>query len=377
LKSSEGIHIVGLDHVRALAVFLVFTYHFLTTLAGKGGTLPGSFSFPGNALLFEGHTGVSLFMVLSGYLFSRLTEGREIDFTAFRYNRFIRLAPLLGAVLAIRLIEASTHGYDAASAWFWAILVNGLVLPNWPNGGWSVATEMHFYLLFPLLVMLLRRDWKLLLLVVAGAAAFRAWIYIAWSPEDAQYAAYWTIIGRIDQFVLGMVAARCAACFQGRHRLAAAIGLAWVLFWYWFASVGGFYAPDKQWLWIGLPALEGAAYGALIAYYEKSFRMPAHGVSGAVGKIGEWSYSFYLLHFFVVAEMARGIDRHVIALDHFYVALLFALPCFLVMAGAAGLSYRWFETPFLRKRVRYLRGGEAASGSAPPRGGAATAVAAD
>lgn len=377
MKSSEGIHIVGLDHVRALAVFLVFTYHFLTTLAGKGGTLPGSFSFPGNALLFEGHTGVALFMVLSGYLFSRLTEGREIDFTAFRYNRFIRLAPLLGAVLLLRLVEASTHGYEAASGWFWTILASGLILPNWPNGGWSVATEMHFYLLFPILVLLLRNDWKLLLLVVVGAAALRSWIYLAWSPEDAQYAAYWTIIGRIDQFVLGMVAARCASFFQGRHRLAAAIGVGWILFWYWFASVGGFYAPDKQWLWIGLPTAEGAAYAALIAYYEKSFRMPAKGVSGFIGKIGEWSYSFYLLHFFVVAEMARGIDRHVIALDNFYLAILFSLPCFLVMAGAAGLSYRWFETPFLRKRVRYLRGGEGAPGPAQPAPGAATALAAD
>lgn len=372
MRSSEGIHIVGLDHVRALAVFLVFTYHFLTTLAGKGGTLPGSFSFPGNALLFEGHTGVALFMVLSGYLFSRLTEGREIDFTAFRYNRFIRLAPLLGAILAFHLIMASAQGYEAAIAWSWAML-KGLILPDWPNGGWSVVTEMHFYLLFPVLVVLLRHDWKLLLLVLVAAAALRAWIYVAWSPEDAQYVAYWTIIGRIDQFVLGMIAARCAAFFQGRHRLAAAIALAWVLAWYWFASVGGFYAPDKQWLWIGLPTAEGAAYAALIAYYEKSFRMTADGFSGFVGKIGEWSYSFYLLHFFVVAGMARGIDRHVIALDNFYLALLFALPCFLVMAGAAGLSYRWFETPFLRKRVRYLRGEEAASGSAQPRPAAALA----
>lgn len=358
-------------------MFLVFTYHFLTALAGKGATLAGSFSFPGNALLFEGHTGVALFMVLSGYLFSRLTEGREIDFTAFRYNRFIRLAPLLGAVLAFRFLEASTLGFDAAYAWLWAIGLNGLILPNWPNGGWSVATEMHFYLLFPILVLLLRRDVKLLLLVVAAAAALRAWIYVAWSPEDAQYAAYWTIIGRIDQFVLGMVAARCAAFFQGRHRLAAAIGLGWILFWYGFASVGGFYAPDKQWLWIGLPSLEGGAYAALIAYYEKSFRMPARGVSGFIGKIGEWSYSFYLLHFFVVAEMARAIDRHLIALDNFYVAILFSLPCFLVMAGAAGLSYRWFETPFLRKRVRYLRGGEVASASAQPPARPAAAVAAD
>lgn len=375
MKSSEGIHIVGLDHVRALAVFLVFTYHFLTTLAGKGGTLPGSFSFPGNALLFEGHTGVALFMTLSGYLFSRLTEGREIDFTAFRYNRFIRLAPLLAAILAIRFVEASTYGYEAAVAWSWAML-GGLIFPSWPNGAWSVVTEMHFYLLFPLLVLLLRRDWKLLALVVVAAAAFRTWLYVAWSPEDAQYAAYWTIIGRIDQFVLGMIAARCASFFQGRHRLAAAIGLAWVLAWYGFASVGGFYAPDKQWLWIGLPTAEGAAYAALIAYYEKSFRMPARGVSGFVGKIGEWSYSFYLLHFFVVAEMARAIDRHVVALDNFYLAFLFSLPCFLVMAGAAGLSYRWFETPFLRKRVRYLSGGEGTSGSARSRP-AATALAAD
>lgn len=354
MRSSDGVHLVALDHARALAVFLVFAYHFTISLSGKGAALAGSFGLPVNALIIEGHTGVSLFMTLSGYLFSRLAEGRDIDFTAFRFNRFIRLAPLMGLVLAVNLVQTLSAQPDLALAWLHEVVV-GFVLPTWPNGGWSITTELHFYLLFPFLLTLLRRDWRLMFLIPIGGILVRSFIYHHFGSGSLQAAAYWTICGRIDQFALGMAAGAAGGFFAGRHRLAACIGIAWICAWYAFALSGGYYSAGHKWLWTLIPTAEGAVYAALIAYYDRSFSMPARGLSGAIAKIGERSFSIYLLHFFIVAAIAHAIDTTIVRLDNFYVAVLFCLPAFGLMVAAAGVTYRFVEAPFLARRVKYFR----------------------
>src|SRR5947209_4560869 len=94
MRSSSGAHFIALDHVRALVAFMVVTWHF--THAGYGypvplDYIPAIFPF---ALLDEGHTGVALFMTLSGYLFAKLLDGASIDWKAFIWNRVVRLLPL-------------------------------------------------------------------------------------------------------------------------------------------------------------------------------------------------------------------------------------------------------------------------------------------
>ena len=97
MKASSGEHYVALDHIRALAAFLVFTWHFTHTTNGS----PVSFRYVPALFVFapldEGHTGVSLFMTLSGYLFAKLLAGRQIDYSAFLWNRILRLAHIIHA----------------------------------------------------------------------------------------------------------------------------------------------------------------------------------------------------------------------------------------------------------------------------------------
>lgn len=66
MRSSSGEHFIALDHVRALAAFMVFAWHF--TQAANGYPVPFEYVpalFP-FSLLDAGHTGVALFMTLSG-----------------------------------------------------------------------------------------------------------------------------------------------------------------------------------------------------------------------------------------------------------------------------------------------------------------------
>ena len=106
MKSSSGAYFIALDHIRAVAVFFVFAWHFVHVIVPFEYT-PALFPF---ALLDEGHTGVALFMTLSGYLFAKLLEGKTIDYLSFLRNRALRLLPLLCAVVLVVGVEKLIKG---------------------------------------------------------------------------------------------------------------------------------------------------------------------------------------------------------------------------------------------------------------------------
>ena len=121
MRSSSGEYFIALDHVRAVAAFLVVTWHF--THAATGYPIPFEFVpavFP-LALLDEGHTGVALFMTLSGYLFAKLLDGRKISFSAFLRNRALRLLPLLLLVIALVGIQTVAGGGNPPSGPNWKL----------------------------------------------------------------------------------------------------------------------------------------------------------------------------------------------------------------------------------------------------------------
>ena len=178
MRSSSGEHFVALDHVRALAALLVFVWHF--THAGTGYPVPFEYVPPlplfFMAVLDEGHTGVALFMSLSGYLFARLLNNRNIHYGWFLWNRAIRLLPMLVLVVAMAGALAFWQGQDMGA--FWQSVRDGWYLPTLPNGGWSITVEFHYYLVLPLLLWLLRRSRWLLLCVVAVAMVLRYSLWV-------------------------------------------------------------------------------------------------------------------------------------------------------------------------------------------------------
>ncbi|MFC5583695.1 acyltransferase family protein [Nitratireductor kimnyeongensis] len=198
--SSSGQYYEKLDHVRALAAFLVFSWH--TT--HMRGAIPPSYvpSFPPVSLFEEGHIGVALFMTLSGYLFAKIINGRPIDVGAFLYNRILRLFPLLFVTLAVGYGLLWSRGMSLETIFSTAYV--GFIFPRWPNGAWSIAVELHFYLLLPILLPIAWKHPQTLLALIVMMIFIRAAIYLdGWNIRNASY---WTIIGRIDQFLAGMAA---------------------------------------------------------------------------------------------------------------------------------------------------------------------------
>lgn len=362
MKSSSGAHYPALDHVRAVAAFMVFAWHFTHSTNGY----PVPFDAVPVALLSpldEGHTGVALFMTLSGYLFAKILAGQRIHFGLFLLNRALRLLPLLVLVLGVVGVQAVLAG--ARPADYGWMLLTGFVLPVWPHGGWSVAVELHFYMLLPLLLWLSATWRSALPLLVLAAVALR--VVLWWETGEIQSLAYWTLVGRIDQFVLGMAAYHGRSVMAGRAGRAAALVIGFVVLAYLFDRAGGFYGmpsyPSPSPAWIFIPTVEGLVYGALIAWYDARMAgRPGGRVSAFVGRLGSWSYSIYLLHFFVVFQMAAFVHERIMDISDIRLALPWALAGFVLMMPAGYLSFRLVEAPFLRLRRRYVAEAPAVKG---------------
>jgi peptidoglycan/LPS O-acetylase OafA/YrhL len=354
LRSSSGEHYIALDHVRALAAFMVFTWHFVQAWRGDAIRFeyaPDIFVF---ALLDEGHTGVALFMTLSGYLFAKLLDGKTIAYRWFLWNRVLRLLPLLALVLLVLGVQKYLAGGNMSD--YADKIVAGLVYPTLPHGGWSITAEFHYYLILPLFLWLFRRAKALPVVIVLAAMALRTALYR--EEGEVQWLAYWTIVGRIDQFTLGMLAFHFRAVFTRRHVLATGVLCAFALFYWYFDLQGGFHGRDgylsRSPLWIFMPTLEGLAYAAGIAWYDSSFRHSTTGASAFLGRAGQYSYSIYLLHFFVVFHVSGWAFEHVLPQGSFYAACAWSALFFCLMVPVGALSFRFIESPFLKLRRPYV-----------------------
>ena len=183
----------------------------------------------------------------------------------------------------------------------------------------------------------------------------RCFLFLTIDPLDLQLITYGTIVGRVDQFILGIAAFQHRELFKNRHLLAAGIFLAFASFFLYFDSLCGMYRSSQPSIWIYMTTVEGFGYAALIAWYDNSFRHTPSRVSNFIALIGTYSYSIYLLHFFFFHFLAVNIERYVMDLSNIYVALFFSLLAFLTMIPIGYLSYRFIESPFLKFRTPYIR----------------------
>lgn len=239
MRSSTGEHYPALDHIRGLAAFMVFTWHFLHE--SPEGPVPYGIvpALPIFSLLDEGHTGVSLFMALSGYLFAKLLDGKQIRYLPFFVNRALRLLPLLLAVICIEACRRYMAGQSVAE--YFTRVGKGFIFPTLPNGGWSITIEAHFYLLLPFLLMASRRFLFAPLLFIAAAIVLRSVLYL--QIGEVQSAASLTIIGHGDQFLAGILAFHVRAYAKDR------IGWRCSLLWHFRGSSGGSMPPADSTSW--------------------------------------------------------------------------------------------------------------------------------
>ena len=209
----------GLDNLRALAIALVFMYHYMVFVSGEP-----TFGWASSV----GWVGVDLFFVLSGYLignqlFSGLVARRELSLSRFYARRALRTWPVFWLVLAAYFIFPSVMGGKPPPP-LWKFLTftqNYQLQPGTAfSHAWSLCIEEQFYLVLPLVVLLAvkvgsRRlqAWLLLLALLAVGIGARWVLWNAYGLEstgkiNGYYPnVYYATLGRFDEFLPGIAVA--------------------------------------------------------------------------------------------------------------------------------------------------------------------------
>lgn len=357
----------GLDHIRAAAAAWIVLYHSFQILSASLGR-ESSFDLakdwvhtnnPFVSVLTEGHTAVGLFMVLSGFVLTRAAEGREVIYGKFLKNRLLRIYPLFLVVLVIGL--ASAKGNIDFNRLLTTLLPIGnvpgeVIAEPFSHSVWAIPVEFQFYLVFPFLITMLNQNGpKQLGLILLSAIIFRMFIYA--SSGDIAYASYFSIAGRIDEFLIGMLAAHAyrswgASTWSPLLIIPATLASTTLLFIYHKANgyVSG--APWKA-LW---PTLEGTMWGIFIVCYLPLSKRLSPWLSRVVAGIGTVSFSMYLLHYMVLSVISDhvrefGFGAGSVHWTAFAIGFLVVLPVTIVISR---LTYFAIEKPFLDMRVHYL-----------------------
>ncbi len=352
MKASSGTYRPALDQLRGIAAYLVFCWHFIHT----DQIVPfnaDQLTFWPLSIVNMGYVGVSLFMVLSGYLFAALTWQRDVIWSRFAANRALRLLPLLTVAVLGAYAKARWQGIDLELG---RTLLLGLVFPVLPQSAWSVTVECHFYLLLPVLLWIGRRsEWAWVGLVAAAVAA--RLLMFADGVVGGEFA-YYTVISRIDQFLLGMFAWCHRDALKGRHVWA---GGATLLFMGFMRYLDQPPSPSDPYrgqdvMWATISTIEGVYFALIVSWWDTNRPDVSPSAMGRLLiRMGQCSYSMYLLHFFWVYMSARWLHQHVWPMSSPEVGAAMATLVYLLSLPITMLSYRLIEAPFLQIRRPYVR----------------------
>ncbi len=343
-----------LDGFRGLAVLVVVGYHAVKLVLEARGLVHAGPAPPALWPLGLGRFSVDAFFVLSGFLIITAWD-RHPRLGHFLTRRIRRLWPayLLSVLVLVPLLRPATFG--SVGDLFLLVTMQGYLADGLTSAinvpWWSLTTEVHFYLLVPLLAPVLHRGfgrWVLL----AGACALSAWWWD--TGHELTGTAASLLPGRLPQFLIGAligIAVRDHAVeglrrVVARSRWTARTALAALLALGLYLGANGTYHRRDVALDLWIEPLSALFLGLLLLHLVvREEDGEATLVSGRAARgAGLVSYSLYLWHYPILAAAVAGLGvAETVAM---------AVPAVVLGLAASSLvtwaSYRWIERPLLR-----------------------------
>ena len=381
-------YLPGLDGLRAIAVIAVMVYH------------------ANHTWLHGGFLGVEVFFVISGYLITLLLiaeheRNDRVDLGQFWLRRFRRLLPALLVMMAGLAVYVAVF-FRKAQGRVRGDFVGGIGYVSnwyqvWVGAGytqaeafaplrhlWSLAVEEQFYLVWPLvMVLILRRGREHLprvaMVLVGVSVAITIAVAVLYAPGDVATTCaesshgYWTIAGRCINandalylstitraggLMLGAAFAmvwRPFALMRGPMRdkgrqldVVALAGLVVLGFLAWHTQLSGigedFGLHYDPWLYRGGLFLVGVATLMVIAAATHRRSVTGKLIGNPLfNYIGTRSYGLYLYHWpiYQIIRKEAGIG---LTVPKFVLAMIVTLPI-------TEASYRFIETPIRQGRL--------------------------
>jgi len=343
-------HMDKLDGVRAIAAFLVVFFHF-------GLPVPAGF-------------GVMAFFVLSGFLITWLmlqedARSGTVSLRAFYARRALRIFPAFYCywflVTGFILITHRQFSWGQAAASFAYVCNYYQGLNGYPSSvyshTWSLGVEEQFYLLFPLLFLLLRK-WPRRRVAVLVAAIIAVWAlrivgtFVLKLPENYIYTAFEM---RADHLLIGCLLAillhsgMAGACWRHlvlyRRTYLVLTMCALAASVYAQAAVGIPYRNTVG--FIVDPILVAILITLLLASGNRSSVRWMD--SRLLRYLGTISYPIYLYQQVVIWPVRRQLNAYGMP------TIVTAIASSVAVIACAAASYHFVEKPFLRLKGRLSR----------------------
>ncbi|MBN1946765.1 MAG: acyltransferase [Bradymonadales bacterium] len=363
---TRGYHLPALDGVRGAAILAVVAMHSIALSGVEAGD--GQLERLVQQVGMKGWAGVDMFLVLSGFLVTWIllkNRGQPGYFRSFYLRRALRIFPLYYLFLAVVLVilpSLVTVGpiYQEALDepwWHWCYLTNIQILLQGRFASpvidhvWMLAVELHFYAIWPFVVLFVpaRRLRKVLYVVIVGATALRL-VLLEMGVSTAGVRVF--TFCRFDAFALGGLAATFLLQDELRRfwrvlvLLAAITGLLGALSldreFFHYVAVQGFIPLVFVWIITQLVREDGLR--VLKSLFEFA----------PLRTLGKYSYGIYLFHEPLLTCLAPAIASAVDRQGRMPVVVW--LVVFVLFTGLttllAWITYHGFEKHFLKLKDR-------------------------
>jgi len=318
-RSHEPPKLDYVDSLRGVAVIMVVVFHSSQHVFGLG-------PFVYFVLEFLKY-GVQLFFLLSAFTLCLSMTERHDGPLNFYIRRFFRIAPLYYFAILFYWLIGWAH-WPLESYFYNVLFIHGLI-PSANNGivpgGWSIGTEMLFYLVFPLIFTFYGRigERKLYYAIpISGLLITSICIYVL-KLNQGHLAQFWyyNIINQFPIFLLG------ASLFFSRINVSNAYSLlAWILLSCFAIILPKFLKNDITFC----NFLAGLSFVFLFMLF-KNIRILNNRI---ISRIGQLSFSIYIFHFVFLSLVANIINKVII-----HPRIAFIVCSILVLSATIAVAY--------------------------------------
>lgn len=373
---SRKIYFPGLNGLRFWAAFLVILHHVEQFKLWQG--MPNLFR--NTTVEAVGHQGVSLFFVLSGFLITFLLlaeyeKTHHIAIKSFYIRRILRIWPLYYLIMIIGFfilphfinigpVDQLDEHFTIKVVLFMFMLPNVLRVTEAPivgaNQVWSVGVEEQFYIVWPLLIRTFRKV-LLKFLVIFIVLKFSVTIFMAVSLDhflspDYQYIMYFRTIQRfwdllqIEQMSFGAIGAY--VLFYKKEKILKLIyhPVTQILM-----AAGIVFILTVRFKFIGQTLFDALLFTILILNVSTNKNFVLKLENRFYSYLGNISYGIYMYHTLCIALVITILQKTSLYDSNpaVFNAVLY-LGSVVMTITIAGLSFRYFESFFLKLKKRFM-----------------------
>jgi len=367
--SDRKVYFPNLNGLRSIAAVMVIIHH-IELLKSVLGLENYWSSVPFIAIM--GKLGVVLFFVLSGFLITYLLLEEErkyasLDIVAFYMRRVLRIWPLYFVIVIlalfvlpyIGLFEFPGIGRDLIHTHLLPkIVLFVLFLPNlllsafgivpYAAHTWSIGTEEQFYLIWPVLLLIFRKQKLVMLIfVIIAYLAILKLLFTPltdWIPFRPMVQGYWVLFN-IDCMAIGGIYAfllfhksRVLQILMNRYLFYMALVLAVLMI---FNGVIFKHLHSE---------IYAVLFGLLILNFAANDRIGISLENKPLKMLGDISYGLYMYHPITAVFSIQVAAMLGIGTNWFIYPITVGLTI-----AVAWTSYTYFERWFLRHKTKFTR----------------------